>query len=74
MLLTSGEAQALLLSGVRVSSKLNFLTCQVPPTGAEGWQQLLEEPEEKENGKLPVPQSEEFLPYADATRSGADPP
>lgn len=58
MLQTSREERAHLLSRVRVSTKLNFLYCQVPATGVEGWQQLLEELEEKENGTLPAP-----LPY-----------
>ncbi|XP_042673932.1 carbohydrate sulfotransferase 9-like [Centrocercus urophasianus] len=58
MLQTSREERAHLLSRVKVSTKLNFLYCQVPATGVEGWQQLLEELEEKENGTLPAP-----LPY-----------
>lgn len=58
MLQTSREERAHLLSRVKMSTKLNFLYCQVPATGVEGWQQLLEELEEKENGTLPAP-----LPY-----------
>ncbi|XP_075563070.1 carbohydrate sulfotransferase 9-like [Pelecanus crispus] len=47
-----------LLSSLRVSTKLDLLYCQVPLTGMEEWQQLLEKLEEKENVTLAVP-----LPY-----------
>ncbi|XP_010294090.1 PREDICTED: carbohydrate sulfotransferase 8-like [Phaethon lepturus] len=54
----SREERARLLSSLRVSTKLDLLYCQVPSTGTEEWQQLLEKLEEKENVTLPVP-----LPY-----------
>ncbi|XP_025916233.1 carbohydrate sulfotransferase 8-like [Apteryx rowi] len=54
----SHEEQARMLSSVRVSTKLDFLYCQVPATGMEGWQRLLEKLEEKENVTVPMP-----LPY-----------
>ncbi|XP_068796220.1 carbohydrate sulfotransferase 8-like [Struthio camelus] len=54
----SHEERARVLSRVRVSTKLNFLYCQVPAIGIEGWQWLLEKLEEKENVTVPVP-----LPY-----------
>uniref|UniRef100_A0A8C6YVG8 Carbohydrate sulfotransferase n=1 Tax=Nothoprocta perdicaria TaxID=30464 RepID=A0A8C6YVG8_NOTPE len=54
----SPKARGRLLSNMRVSTKLDFLYCQVPATGMEGWQQLLEKLEEKENVTVPMP-----LPY-----------
>ncbi|KAM9240177.1 carbohydrate sulfotransferase 9-like [Leptosomus discolor] len=54
----SQEERARLLSSLRVNTKLDLLYCQVPSTGMEEWQQLLEKLEEKENTMLPVP-----LPY-----------
>ncbi|GAB0187486.1 carbohydrate sulfotransferase 9-like [Grus japonensis] len=57
MLPRSREERAHLLSSLRVSSKLDLLYCQVPSTGMEEWQRLLQKLE-KENVTLPVP-----LPY-----------
>ncbi|XP_068009831.1 carbohydrate sulfotransferase 9-like [Melanerpes formicivorus] len=54
----SQAERAHLLSHLRVSTKLDLLYCQVPSTGMEEWQQLLEKLEEKANLTLPVP-----LPY-----------
>ncbi|NXX87498.1 CHST9 sulfotransferase, partial [Urocolius indicus] len=54
----SREERAHLLSSLRVSTKLDLLYCEVPLTGMEEWQQLLEKLEEKENMTYPVP-----LPY-----------
>uniref|UniRef100_A0A8C4VCM1 Carbohydrate sulfotransferase n=1 Tax=Falco tinnunculus TaxID=100819 RepID=A0A8C4VCM1_FALTI len=54
----SREEKAYLLSSLRVSTKLDLLYCQVPSTGMEEWQQLLEKLEEEENVTLPAP-----LPY-----------
>lgn len=55
---SSWEERARLLLSLRVSTKLDLLYCQVPSTGMEEWQQLLEKLEENENVTLPVP-----LPY-----------
>ncbi|KAK2531937.1 hypothetical protein Q9233_005597 [Columba guinea] len=54
----SREERARLLSSLRVSTKLDLLYCQVPSTGVEEWQELLEKLEEKENITVPV-----LLPY-----------
>ncbi|KAM9297191.1 carbohydrate sulfotransferase 9-like [Morus bassanus] len=56
-LLRSREERARLLSSLRVSTKLDLLYCQVPSTGMEEWQQLLDKLE-KENVTPAVP-----LPY-----------
>ncbi|XP_032537843.1 carbohydrate sulfotransferase 9-like [Chiroxiphia lanceolata] len=53
----SQQERAYLLSSLRVSTKLDFLYCQVPSMGIEEWQQLLEKLEKK-NVTLPV-----LLPY-----------
>uniref|UniRef100_A0A8C0FMV0 Carbohydrate sulfotransferase n=1 Tax=Bubo bubo TaxID=30461 RepID=A0A8C0FMV0_BUBBB len=58
-LLRSQELRSRLLSSLRVSTKLDLLYCQVPSTGAEEWQQLLETLEEKGNVTPAVP-----LPYS----------
>uniref|UniRef100_A0A663MGG5 Carbohydrate sulfotransferase n=1 Tax=Athene cunicularia TaxID=194338 RepID=A0A663MGG5_ATHCN len=58
-LLRSRELRAHQLSSLRVSTKLDLLYCQVPSTGVEEWQQLLETLEEKENVTPAVP-----LPYS----------
>ncbi|XP_015712337.1 carbohydrate sulfotransferase 9-like [Coturnix japonica] len=70
MLQTSWEERAHLLSRVRVSTKLNFLYCQVPATGVEGWQQLLEQLEEKENWTLtaPLPYPQQHTPQTEMSK------
>ncbi|XP_074944812.1 carbohydrate sulfotransferase 9-like [Phalacrocorax aristotelis] len=52
----SQEERARLFSNLRVSTKLDLLYCQVPSTGTEEWQQLLERLE-KENVTPAVPLS-----------------
>lgn len=54
---SSGDERASLLPSLRVNTKLDLLYCQVPSTGVEEWQQLLEKLEE-ENVTVPV-----LLPY-----------
>ncbi|XP_025950516.2 carbohydrate sulfotransferase 8-like [Dromaius novaehollandiae] len=58
MLPESREERARVLSSVRVSTKLDFLYCQAPATGMEGWRWLLEKLEEKGNVTVPM-----LLPY-----------
>lgn len=54
---SSRDKRASLLPSLRVNTKLDLLYCQVPSTGVEEWQQLLEKLEEA-NVTLPAP-----LPY-----------
>ncbi|NXM90354.1 CHSTC sulfotransferase, partial [Oenanthe oenanthe] len=54
---SSRDERASLPLSLRVNTKLDFLYCQVPSTGVEEWQQLLEKLEEG-SVTLPVP-----LPY-----------
>ncbi|XP_041907538.1 carbohydrate sulfotransferase 9-like [Corvus kubaryi] len=53
-LLSSQVKRASLLPSLRVNTKLDLLYCQVPSTGVEEWQQLLQKLEEA-NVTLPAP-------------------
>lgn len=43
------------VSSIMVNNKFQLLYCKIPATGVEGWEQLLQMLEEKENFSLPLP-------------------
>lgn len=56
------EEASQVVSSIMVNNKLQLLYCKIPATGVEGWEQLLEMLEEKENVtlELPVPVHQQF--------------